>query len=1360
MEIKRLAGWVGMGAGKRRARAVVWLIAMAVCALTAANASAKTFIADPAIADTITPSACASPCSLRQAVMAAQTAEEEEVNSFAAASNTIELEPGAYELTQGTLRLEHPYVSLTEEPLTLAGRAGKADETVITAEGKSRVIVDGHESELDGQFIGGGTSGEVILKDLEVTGGNGEAKSSAESPEITNGHGGGIAVEQNGHLKLEQDLIEGNAAASSGGGIEVIGAVAIEDSTVADNTVTGGSGLGGGIASEEIGGDEEFVDLLNSTVANNTVSDGSIGSGGGVFNGTTMTITNSTIAGNSTTSGVGGGISSLNEEKVGVTTLTNTVLANNTGDCSGKPPVDDGGNIADDASCSLMQANSHQSTNPLLAQDSGKPELADNGGPTDTVYLQPTSPAIGGGVSGCPATDQRGAPRVGPSGCDAGAVEYYSRYVIGTEAKGEGSADIVPSSESAAASCGSTSCEVDGGSEVEIAVTPAAGYELQGWSGGSCKGTENPCAISDVLTSEKDAAQIAKSATHYTVTGGLLSLHGGSITASSPSTGAVCSGDGCSVKAGATVELKVHPAAGYTFTGWEGEPGESCQGTENPCVIHGVTKSETDFADIAAPRYVVSGSIGAGEGTVTATSKSSESECAGYKCTIYEGGRVELTVDPGAGYAFNGWSGGSCKGTENPCVIDDVGANETDTATMVKRFTVTGELGPSQNQLGYIKMSSDSSSPNCAYDEEHLKNFEGFEEGTIILSGGCTVDAESDVTLEYVNYGVYHFYVASWSGGSCKAAENPCVVDNVQADETNVAVISDASHESGLAVKGVIAAGTGTITATSPSTGGSCTAATCKVPPGSNVDLAVTPVAGGTFTGWSGGSCKGTENPCVLSNVQAAETDTATVRPPITASLSEITGPSVEHVSQYSENYGLQSYYDAQNGSTIELHAVINDDDVAGSYEITYTAQFGGCNGSYADSGTLGPFTLPASNGDQDVAVPLALTGAHSYPGDAKISYGLVATRNDGYSVKAASSYFDVGPVGISSSNYNPYAVESGSVINRTATTATMTANVYFADQSQQYEQNLKEPATAVTPAVEGNGSAFAAEEIYDGAKPPADAVWLGFTTHAQGGGLAFLGGANESFPSPEYGIFQLGTGKADAGDFTEGPDDTLQRCFLHPGVSAEEAPQIVRDVATGLQPDTVYHFRLAQTFAEGICPFKHDEGLEDCLDSHSGTPTYVPYVGGFPAAEGFGGSAGPYAGAWNPIFGPEEQFTTAATEEPTPPVVDTTTGEGTTTISCPARKGFCVGSFSLYEEVIPHKKASIAKTATSKLVLLTNNHFKIPAHRKQKIHFRLSSSRRKYLLGHRHGKFVDKVTARIGDRKLSTAEYDVKLRT
>src|SRR3954453_21692603 len=63
--------------------------------------------------------------------------------------------------------------------------------------------------------------------------------------------------------------------------------------------------------------------------------------------------------------------------------------------------------------------------------------LADNGGPTLTFAIPPTSPAAGAGpASGadCPDTDQRGVARPQGSACDAGAYERAPANVVSTSA--------------------------------------------------------------------------------------------------------------------------------------------------------------------------------------------------------------------------------------------------------------------------------------------------------------------------------------------------------------------------------------------------------------------------------------------------------------------------------------------------------------------------------------------------------------------------------------------------------------------------------------------------------------------------------------------------------------------------------------------------------------------------------------------------------------------------------------------------------------------------------------------------------------------------------------------------------------
>jgi hypothetical protein len=168
------------------------------------------------------------------------------------------------------------------------------------------------------------------------------------------------------------------------------------------------------------------VNLSNSTFSGNSAP---FGEGGGLYNYATsnLTITNSTFAGNSASSG--GGINLFNQS--GVTPLKNTLLANNNGgNCAGTGiPGNVGNNLDSGATCGFGFDNgSLSNTNPMLSP------LAGNGGPTQTMALQASSPAIDRGNAGiCSAApvsgvDQRGLSRPQGAGCDIGAYEFNGTF--------------------------------------------------------------------------------------------------------------------------------------------------------------------------------------------------------------------------------------------------------------------------------------------------------------------------------------------------------------------------------------------------------------------------------------------------------------------------------------------------------------------------------------------------------------------------------------------------------------------------------------------------------------------------------------------------------------------------------------------------------------------------------------------------------------------------------------------------------------------------------------------------------------------------------------------------------------------
>ncbi len=189
-------------------------------------------------------------------------------------------------------------------------------------------------------------------------------------------------------------------------------------------TIAHGStdGFGGGLSNN--GG---TVTITNSTFANNSASPSSgIGFGGGLDNYNGMvTITNSTFANNSATSTVGGGPGpgggGEKHRKKG--SIGGSIVANNTPfNCSGFSLSSQGYNLSSDSGCGFTASTDLQNTNPQLDPNG----LQNNGGPTQTIALLSSSPAIDQiPAASCPKTDQRGntRPDNGETTCDMGAYE-------------------------------------------------------------------------------------------------------------------------------------------------------------------------------------------------------------------------------------------------------------------------------------------------------------------------------------------------------------------------------------------------------------------------------------------------------------------------------------------------------------------------------------------------------------------------------------------------------------------------------------------------------------------------------------------------------------------------------------------------------------------------------------------------------------------------------------------------------------------------------------------------------------------------------------------------------------------------
>jgi len=267
------------------------------------------------------------------------------------------------------------------------------------------------------------------------------------------GFGGGIENDATlgGSISLNAgSLISQNRALGSGGGGGGLaitgGTINIFNSTLAHNFT---NAFGGAIYAS--GG---FTSLIRSMVADNKTN-GEFGGGISMQSGAHVTLARSTMSGNIATSPGGTGVGGAIDASDGVLDISNSTIAANRGsgaanirtgaattldssilgdplgggeDCgliNSGTIASSGHNVTSDTSCIFAPEPSDHTGDPKL-----KP-LAYNGGPTFTVALKSSSPAIGAGdPTTCGTKDQRLLPIANDGdagGCDAGAFEFYAR---------------------------------------------------------------------------------------------------------------------------------------------------------------------------------------------------------------------------------------------------------------------------------------------------------------------------------------------------------------------------------------------------------------------------------------------------------------------------------------------------------------------------------------------------------------------------------------------------------------------------------------------------------------------------------------------------------------------------------------------------------------------------------------------------------------------------------------------------------------------------------------------------------------------------------------------------------------------
>lgn len=234
---------------------------------------------------------------------------------------------------------------------------------------------------------------------------------------ISEGKAGGLA-NITSTVALTRCVFFGNGAyRGSGGGIANTGTMTISECTISHNSATAFGASGGGISNSG------SLTITNSTISGNLASPGD---GGGISNYGTVNLINATISDN--TADAAGGINNVSG---GTVNAVNSIIAANRSNLDDDPALDFSGELTS-AGHNLIGTNDRMTGTPGPGDQVGTPAapldpklgpLQDNGGPTQTQALLATSTAIDAGDDAiAPPRDQRGYVRFG--GSDIGAFEF------------------------------------------------------------------------------------------------------------------------------------------------------------------------------------------------------------------------------------------------------------------------------------------------------------------------------------------------------------------------------------------------------------------------------------------------------------------------------------------------------------------------------------------------------------------------------------------------------------------------------------------------------------------------------------------------------------------------------------------------------------------------------------------------------------------------------------------------------------------------------------------------------------------------------------------------------------------------
>lgn len=234
-----------------------------------------------------------------------------------AGSSTINLGAGTYQLP----------VDLTiNKSLTING-AGAAT-TILDGQSDVIRVLDlsgaGVTLNLNGLSLDNGLVGGISVSGATLNLNNSNVRDNSFAGNFSS-NGAGILNDSTGTVNVTNSTIGGNFATGGfGGGIFNQGVLRVTNSTISGNSAING----GGIYNDSLG----TVTVIGSTVSGNSAASPTVlAFGGGIYNQSALTITNSTLSGN-TAANDGGGI--LNNSD-GLLTITDSTLNNNSASSGG-----------------------------------------------------------------------------------------------------------------------------------------------------------------------------------------------------------------------------------------------------------------------------------------------------------------------------------------------------------------------------------------------------------------------------------------------------------------------------------------------------------------------------------------------------------------------------------------------------------------------------------------------------------------------------------------------------------------------------------------------------------------------------------------------------------------------------------------------------------------------------------------------------------------------------------------------------------------------------------------------------------------------------------------------------------------